>query len=98
VPKASATTAGEAVRATLQRDAGATSGGLRGLELRGLEGCKVSVALADGSRLDDVMLVSAGHGRTPTLWLFASGIDVFLPRLAVIDAWEAPPVRARCAA
>jgi hypothetical protein len=66
--------------------------------LRGLEGCKVSLALADGSRLDDVMLISVGRGSAPTLWVFASGIDVFLPRLAVVDAWETPPARALAAA
>jgi hypothetical protein len=55
----------------------------------------VNLALADGSRLDDVMLISVGHGSAPTLWVFASGIDGFLPRLAVVDACEAPPARAR---
>jgi hypothetical protein len=28
---------------------------------KGLEGCRVSVALVDGSRIDDCELVSAGH-------------------------------------
>lgn len=59
-----------------------------------LEGREVSLALADGSRLDYVMLISAGRGRTPTVWLFANGIDVFLPRLSIIAAWEVPPVSA----
>ena len=67
-------------------------------ELRELEGREVSLALADGSRLDAVTLVSAGRGRTPTIWLFAQGIDVFLPRRCVIAAWEARPARARPAA
>jgi hypothetical protein len=62
--------------------------------LRELEGREVSLALADGSRLDCVMLMSAGRGRTPTVWLFANGIDVFLPRLSIIAAWEAPPAGA----
>jgi hypothetical protein len=44
------------------------------------------------------MLISVGHGSAPTLWVFACGTDVFLPRLAVVDAWEAPPARARSAA
>lgn len=57
--------------------------------LRELEGREVSLALADGSRLDAVMLISAGRGGTPTVWLFAQGIDVFLPRRCVIAAWEA---------
>ena len=75
--------------ATPQRDVRAVSG-----VLRELEGREVSLALADGSRLDCVMLISAGRGRTPTVWLFANGIDVFLPRLSIIAAWEAPPASA----
>jgi hypothetical protein len=66
--------------------------------LRELEGREVSLALADGSRLDAVMLVSAGRGRSPTVWLFAQGIDVFVPRRSVIAAWEARPAHARRAA
>jgi hypothetical protein len=53
-----------------------------------LEGRRVSVALADGSRLDDCELVSAGHG-AETLWLFVNGDDLFVPMADVTDAWEA---------
>jgi hypothetical protein len=53
-----------------------------------LEGHRVSVALTDGSRLDDCELVSAGHGQL-TLWLFVNGSDVFVPVTEVTDAWEA---------
>ena len=53
-----------------------------------LEGHRVSVALTDGSRLDDCELVSAGHGH-PTLWLFVNGSDVFVRVTDVTDAWEA---------
>jgi hypothetical protein len=53
-----------------------------------LEGQRVSVALTDGSRLDDCELVSAGHG-APTLWLYVNGDDVFVPVANVTDAWEA---------
>lgn len=74
---------------TSQRDVRAVSG-----VLRELEGREVSLALADGSRLDCVMLISAGRGRTPTVWLFANGIDVFLPRQSIIAAWEARPAGA----
>lgn len=66
--------------------------------LRELEGREVSLALADGSRLDAVTLVSAGRGRTPTVWLFVQGIDVFLPRRSVIAAWEVGWPRVRRAA
>ena len=53
-----------------------------------LEGHRVSVALTDGSRLDDCELVSAGRG-TATLWLFVNGDDVFIRVSEVTDAWEA---------
>jgi hypothetical protein len=53
-----------------------------------LEGHRVSLALIDGSRLDDCELVSAGHG-APTLWLFVNGADVFVSCSEVTDAWEA---------
>jgi hypothetical protein len=61
--------------------------------LRDLEGREVTLALADGTRLDAVTLVSAGRGTTPTVWIFAQGIDVFLPRRSVLAAWEAHPAR-----
>ena len=53
-----------------------------------LEGRRVSLALTDGSRIDDCELVSAGHG-TATLWLFINGGDVFVPVAEITDAWEA---------
>lgn len=53
-------------------------------ELRRFEGSSVNLALADGSRLDDVSLVSA---RGVSLWIFAGGEDRFVPVTAVIDAW-----------
>ncbi len=58
-------------------------------ELRRLEGFGVSLALADGSRLDDVRLISA-HGLS--LWIFDSGQDVFVPITEVIDFWASEGV------
>ncbi|HEV3400689.1 MAG TPA: hypothetical protein VG078_02620 [Acidimicrobiales bacterium] len=58
--------------------------------LRRLEGHKVHLALADGSRIDDADLVSA---RGTTLWLFTNGEDAFVDSDNVIDAWETPLVR-----
>jgi hypothetical protein len=55
-------------------------------ELHRFEGRSVNLALADGSRLDDVQLVSA---RGVTLWVFAGGDDRFIPVAQVIDAWPA---------
>jgi hypothetical protein len=59
-------------------------------ELRSLEGSPVYLSLVDGSRLDDVALVSA---RSRTLWIFANGQDVFVPVADVVDVWPARPVR-----
>lgn len=54
-------------------------------ELHRFEGSSISLALADGSRLDDVNLVSAGGVK---LWIFAGGEDRFVPVAHVIDAWQ----------
>ncbi len=56
----------------------------RRFQLRRLEGTGVNLALADGSRLDDVSLVSA---RGVTLWIFDTGGDRFVPVADVIDFW-----------
>ena len=58
-------------------------------ELRRLEGSSVNLALADGSRLDDVSLISA-HGLR--VWIFDGGEDVFVPLTKVIDFWPAERV------
>ena len=58
-------------------------------ELASFEGRRVSLALADGSRVDDCELVSAGRHDTSTLWLFAEGSDTFVPVDQVADLWEA---------
>jgi hypothetical protein len=57
-------------------------------ELRSLEGRQVSVALADGSRIDDCQLVSAGRPGVQTLWVFCNGADRFVPLLLVLEVWE----------
>lgn len=57
--------------------------------IRQLEGCRVSVALSNGDRLDDCDLVSGPRGRTNRLWLFTSGIDLFVPMADVVALWEA---------
>ena len=64
-------------------------------QLRSLEGRRVSVALRDGSRIDDCQLVAAGRGCT-SLWLYA-GTDVFVPLRQVIDLWETTPIGGRAA-
>ena len=57
---------------------------------RTLEGRMVHVALADGSRMDDVALISACGTK---LWIFAGGEDTFVVVADVVDVWEAQPVR-----
>lgn len=61
-----------------------------------LEGRQVSVALRDGSRIDDCQLVSAARATTATLWLFTNGDDVFVPIDDIIDVWE-PALAGRAA-
>lgn len=60
------------------------------------EGRQVSVALDDGSRIDDCQLVSGGRNGVATLWLFANGADRFVPLHRVVDVWEAPGSAAYC--
>lgn len=60
-------------------------------QLHTFEGSSVSLALADGTRLDDVSLVSARGGK---LWIFAGGEDLFVPVAHVIDAWPSGAVAA----
>ena len=57
--------------------------------LHGLEGRQVSVALSNGSRIDDCQLVSAPRAGAPKLWLFSNGDDVFVTLADVVDIWEA---------
>ncbi len=56
--------------------------------LRALEGRQVSLALTDGSRIDDAQLVSAGRNGLRTIWVFTNGVDAFLPLVDVVDVWE----------
>jgi hypothetical protein len=55
---------------------------------RCLEGRHVSVALADGSRIDDCELISAGHHGAGSLWLYADGTDTFVALVDVADVRE----------
>ena len=57
--------------------------------LRQWEGRQVTVALADGSRIDDCQLVSVGRKTAGTLWLFTNGSDVFVSVHDVTAVWEA---------
>ena len=56
--------------------------------LRLIEGQRVSIALHDGTRIDDCDLVSSGRNRLDNLWLFVNGEDVFVARSDVVDLWQ----------
>jgi hypothetical protein len=58
-------------------------------ELRALEGHQVGLAVRGGDRIDDCQLVSAGRGGVGTVWVFADGVDTFVPLADVVDLWEA---------
>ena len=55
---------------------------------RHLEGHRVAVMLADGSHLDNVELVSAGHGRVGSLWLDREGTDFIVRKDQVVELRE----------
>jgi len=57
-------------------------------ELRELEGRQVSLALVDGSRIDDAALVSSGRGATATLWVYTNRADAFIPMSRIVEVWE----------
>ena len=56
--------------------------------LHAMEGRQVSVALRDGTRIDDCQLVCGARSRVKSLWLFANGQDFFVPFSDVVDVWE----------
>jgi hypothetical protein len=49
------------------------------------QGRRVSIALVDGTVFSECVLVSAGRGRVPTLWIFTGDADVFIRRADVAD-------------
>jgi hypothetical protein len=58
--------------------------------LAALVGRGVSLALVDGTRLDDCRLVSQPRARwVGTAWIVHGGDDVFVPVDAIADVWEA---------
>ena len=67
-------------------------------ELRMFEGRQICVALADGSRIDDCSLISAGRSRARTMWLFVNGLDVFIRPADIVAVWESAPLRRQPAA
>lgn len=74
---------------SVHRDRGVNMTDRQAARLRSLEGCHVSVALSDGSRIDDCQLVSAGRGKLRQLWLYDNLADIFVEHETVLDVWEA---------
>ncbi len=55
---------------------------------RPMEGKHVSVSLSDGTRLDRVKLISAGHGDVATLWIQDGQDDRFVKAEDIVDMWQ----------
>jgi hypothetical protein len=64
-------------------------------QLRAVNGRRLSIVLAGGSRIDDCEVISAGFGSSATVWLFSGGDYTFVPHGEVLDwseeAKEPPP-------
>ena len=61
--------------------------------LRSLQGRRVTMALADGTRIDDCQLISAWHPAKGSVWVFSNGCDTFIPMELVCHVWEVVPHR-----
>jgi hypothetical protein len=66
-------------------------------QFKRLEGRRVSLALRDGSRIDDCQLISTGRNGVSSLWLCTSGRDIFVTLDNVVEVWEAVAGRSRAA-
>jgi hypothetical protein len=64
------------------------------IDFRHLEGHRVGLTMADGSRLDMVDVVSAGCGDVTSLWLDVDGEDIFIQKADVIAVSEAATIHA----
>jgi hypothetical protein len=60
-------------------------------DLKRLEGCQVTLALRDGSRIESCHLVSAGGNRVGTLWLVSNDADTFVALDQVVAVQPALP-------
>jgi hypothetical protein len=49
----------------------------------------VSLALGDGSRIDDCQLVSAPRGQSDRVWVCAGGRDLFVNLTDIADVFPA---------
>jgi hypothetical protein len=60
------------------------------LTLRHLEGRHVGLVLADGTRIVDAQLISAGRPGLTSVWILVEGTDSFIPVMTVSEVWEIP--------
>jgi len=58
------------------------------VQLRTLEGRRVSLSLTNGSQLDSVEVISAGRGGLSSLWLEVDGIDLFVEKAEILAIHE----------
>jgi hypothetical protein len=58
------------------------------LRLRDLEGRRVNLSLTNGSQLESVEVVSAGHGGLSSLWLELDGTDLFIEKAEILNIYE----------
>jgi hypothetical protein len=92
-----ASTDGASIQIVLAHRGGGAMDSLRG-RLAALVGRGVSVALVDGTRLDDCWLVSQPRARSVgTAWIVHGGDDLFVPVEAIADVWEASGARCQAA-
>jgi hypothetical protein len=56
--------------------------------IRMLQGRQVTVALRNGTRIDDAQLVSVGLSGSRNLWLFDNGADTFVALEDVLELWD----------
>lgn len=84
-----ASTDGATIHLVLAHRGGGAMDSLRG-RLAALVGRGVSLALVDGTRLDDCRLISQPRARrVGTAWIVHGDDDVFVPVDAIADVWEA---------
>ena len=60
----------------------------RRASLRALQGRRVTLALRNGTRVDEAQLVSVGSDGSRDLWLFVNGADTFVPLGEVLELWD----------
>lgn len=58
------------------------------VDLRLMEGRTVGLAMRDGSRIDECLLVAAPRRGLRSVWIYVNGGDAFVSADDIGDAWE----------